>query len=65
MTSDKTQENGLKLHQERFSLDVRNNFFTEGVAEHCSRLPRKVVVESLETSGMFNRRVDVTQRDMY
>lgn len=62
MTSDKTQENGLKLHQERFSLDVRNNFFTEGVAEHCSR---KVVVESLETSGMFNRRVDVTQRDMY
>lgn len=29
VTSDSTQGNGLKSQQERFSLDVKRNFFTE------------------------------------
>lgn len=63
MTSDRMQKgNGLMLHQRRFRLGMRKNFFMKRVIEHWTGLPRNVVEsQSLE---IFKRRVDMAVRDM-
>lgn len=42
LLSSNKRENGLKLYQEKFMLDIRKNFSMVFIVKHWKRLPKEV-----------------------
>ena len=50
--------NGFKLHQGRFRLGIRKNFFLENMVRYWNRLPREVV--EAPSQKVLKKHVDLT-----
>jgi len=59
--ANRTRENGLKLCQGRFRLDICKNFYTERAVKHWNRLPREAA-EAPSLEG-FKSHVTAELRD--
>lgn len=60
--SDRMRVSSLNLYQGRFRLEVRKNFFMEGVVRHWNVLYRAAVKST--SLKVFNRCMDVALRDV-
>ena len=56
MCSDKTRENGTKLKEGRFRLDIGKQFFTMRVVKDWNRFPREAV--AAPSLKVFKARLD-------